>query len=148
MPNTQVRNEIELTTFDGDEVFYAVDDPSGTPADRKIRLDKVRTGINQGRVALTDATSIATNGALGNLFSVTLGGNRTLANPTNLKDGATYMWIIKQDATGNRTLAYGTTFAWPGGTTPALSTAANAIDVISAVYDGTKLYAACNKNFV
>jgi hypothetical protein len=34
-------------------------------------------------VALTDASTVATNAALGNEFRVTLGGNRTLGNPTN-----------------------------------------------------------------
>lgn len=38
MADTQVKNETELTSFDGDEVMYIVDDPSGTPADRKVKV--------------------------------------------------------------------------------------------------------------
>lgn len=88
-------------------------------------------------VALTDAASIATDAALSNTFLVTLGGNRTLANPTNLVDGQIINWYAKQDATGSRTLAYGSLFKWPGGTAPVLSTGANAIDLIVGQYSAT-----------
>ncbi|PCJ96802.1 MAG: hypothetical protein COA52_00925 [Hyphomicrobiales bacterium] len=81
-------------------------------------------------VALSDAASIATDASLSNIFTVTLAGNRTLANPTNLIAGKTYIWILTQDATGSRTLAYGSYFLFPGGTAPILSTAANSIDII------------------
>jgi len=102
---------------------------------------------NVSRVALTDAANIATDSSLGNVFSVTLGGNRTLDNPTNLVDGGTYSWIITQDGTGSRTLAYGTLFKWPGGSVPVLSTAASSVDLITAVYNGTILTASINKAF-
>lgn len=85
-------------------------------------------------VALTDAESIATDASLSNHFSVTLGGNRTLGNPTNMRDGGIYNWRIKQDGTGSRTLAYGSKFKWPGGTAPVLSTTANYIDRITGQY--------------
>lgn len=102
---------------------------------------------NVARVALTDAANIATDSSLGNVFSVTLAGNRTLDNPTNLVDGGTYSWIVTQDGTGSRTLAYGALFKWPGGTVPVLSTAAGAVDLITAVYNGTILAASINKAF-
>lgn len=90
---------------------------------------------------LTDGATINTNCNNGNVHSVTLAGNRTLANPTNLKNGATYIWIIKQDATGSRELSFGNVFKFPGGTAPTLSTGANAVDIITAVSDGTNLFA-------
>ena len=102
---------------------------------------------NVARVALTDAANIATDASLANVFSVTLANNRTLDNPTNLVDGGTYSWIITQDATGTRTLAYGTLFKWPGGSVPVLSTAASSVDLITAVYNGTILTASINKAF-
>lgn len=85
-------------------------------------------------VALTDGVSIATDASLSNNFTVTLAGNRALANPTNLTNGVILNWKIKQDATGNRTLTYGNKFKWAGGTAPSLSTAANARDFITAQY--------------
>ncbi len=85
-------------------------------------------------VALTDAASIATDASLSNTFTVTLGGNRTLANPTNMNNGAIYTWRVRQDGTGSRTLAYGSKFKWPEGTAPTLTTTASATDFISGQY--------------
>ena len=85
-------------------------------------------------VALTDASSIATDASLSNVFTVTIAGNRTLANPTNLTDGAIYNWFVTQGSGGNHTLNYGGDFKWPGGTAPVLSTAAGAVDLIVGQY--------------
>ena len=84
--------------------------------------------------ALTDGVSIPVNADLSNNFRVTLGGNRTLANPTNVRDGSCLNIRVRQDGTGSRTLAYGSMWKWAGGSAPALSTAANSVDLISAIY--------------
>ena len=81
-------------------------------------------------VALTDAASVATDLALGNNFTLTLGGNRTLANPTNVVAGQSGSIVITQDATGSRTLAYGGYWKFAAGTAPSLTTTANAVDVL------------------
>lgn len=98
-------------------------------------------GLSIAAEALTDAASIATDAEIGHVFTVTLSGNRTLTNPTNLVTGREYTWIISQDGTGSRTLSYGDQFKWPGGSAPTLTTTAGAVDVIKAVYDGTNLLA-------
>lgn len=105
-------------------------------------------GAPPNTVALTDEANISTDAALGNVFTVTLAGNRTLDNPTNMKNGEWYTWIVTQDGTGSRTLAYGNKFLFPGGA-PTASTAANAIDVIHARYDSgeDKLYAEMTKAY-
>ena len=82
-------------------------------------------------VALTDGSSIATDLSLGNNFSVTLGGNRTLANPTNIVAGQSGVFVISQDGTGSRTLAFGSYFKFPAGTAPTLTTAASSVDVLA-----------------
>jgi hypothetical protein len=99
------------------------------------------------QVALTDGDNIATDSSLGNMFTVTLGGNRTLDNPSNLTAGFTYVWNINQDGTGNRTLAYGSVWKFPGGVAPVLSTGANAEDTLSCVYDGAILRCVISKGF-
>jgi hypothetical protein len=147
MADTQVKNETTLATTDGDEVIYIVDDPGGTPLDRKVTAKALRVVLNQGTVALTDQATIATDASLGNVFTVTLGGNRTLGAPSNLKAGATYIWIIRQDGTGTRTLAYHANFKFPGGTDPTLTTTASAVDMICGVYDGTDLMCNATLNF-
>lgn len=106
-----------------------------------------RNNIDRGTTALTDATSIATNAATGNVFIVTIAGSRTLANPTNLQAGARYTWIVHQDASGGRTLSFGSLFKFANGAVPTLSTSANAIDVLSAVYDGTSLLCVMSNGF-
>ena len=92
------------------------------------------TGAQRGEItALTDASSIATNLALSNNFSLQLSGNRTLANPSNIVAGQSGSIFITQDGTGSRTLAYGSYFKFVGGTAPVLSTTAAAIDRIDYV---------------
>jgi len=87
------------------------------------------TGAQRGEVtALTDASSIATNLALSNNFSIQLGGNRTLSNPSNITAGQSGSLFITQDSSGSRTLAYGSYFKFVGGTAPVLSTGAASID--------------------
>ena len=81
--------------------------------------------------ALSDGATITPDFAVANNFSVTLGGNRTLANPTNLTAGQSGVIVITQDGTGSRTLAYGSNFKFPGGTAPTLTTTASAVDVIA-----------------
>jgi hypothetical protein len=80
--------------------------------------------------ALTDGATITPDFAASNNFSVTLGGNRTLANPTNLVAGQSGVIFITQDATGSRTLAYGTYWKFSGGTAPTLTTTASAVDML------------------
>lgn len=88
---------------------------------------------------IADAATISWNMDNGSVMQVTLGGNRTMAAPTNLVSGGTYTAIIKQDATGNRTLTWNAAFKFSGGS-KTLSTAANAVDVATFVSDGTNLY--------
>jgi len=88
--------------------------------------------------ALTDAATIATDAATGNYFRVTLGGNRTLGNPTNTSDGQRVIWELIQDGTGNRTITLDTKFALGTDITAVtLSTAANKRDFIGAIYNST-----------
>lgn len=99
-----------------------------------------RAALNKGEAALADAATVATDASLGNVFTVTLGGNRTLGAPTNLAAGATYLWRITQDGGGSRTLAYNAAFKFPGGLAPVLTTAAGSIDIISGVSNGSVVY--------
>jgi len=80
--------------------------------------------------ALTDGATITPDFAAANNYSLTIGGNRTLANPTNLTAGQSGAIVITQDGTGSRTLAYGSYFKFSGGTAPTLTTTASAVDVL------------------
>jgi len=102
---------------------------------------------NFGTATLTDAATISWDVATAQVAKVTLGDNRTLGAPTNLVDGGTYILRVIQDGTGSRTLAYNAVFKWPGGTTPTLSTAASAIDILTFISDGTNMYGVAQKAF-
>ena len=90
--------------------------------------------------ALTDGATITPDFANSNNFSVTLGGNRTLANPTNLVAGQSGCIWITQDGTGSRTLAYGSQWDFAGGVAPTLSISASAVDcLVYAVQSSTRI---------
>lgn len=90
------------------------------------------TAAQRGAItALTDGATITPDFALANNYSVTLGGNRTLANPSNLTAGQSGVIVITQDGTGSRTLAYGSYWKFAAGTAPSLTTTANAVDVLA-----------------
>jgi hypothetical protein len=105
---------------------------SGTLAVARIPV------VTSALTVLTDAATIATDASLGNIFRVTLGGNRTLGNPTNPTDGQKCIWEVIQDGTGTRTLAYDTKFAFGTDIASAtLTTTASKRDFIGAVYSAT-----------
>lgn len=97
---------------------------------------------------LTDAANIATDCNAGNVHTITLGGNRTLDNPTNVEPGATYCWIVVQDGSGSRTLSFGANFKFTDGSVPTLSTGPAAVDVLTAIaLNSTTLLVASQLNF-
>ena len=142
----------EGATADGFETTIAVVDPT---ADRVatlpdatgtlalLSLAQSYTAAQRGTIsALTDGATITADFAVANNFSVTLGGSRTLANPSNQTAGQSGCIWITQDGTGSRTLAYGSQWDFTGGTAPTLSTAAAAVDcLVYAVQSSTKITA-------
>ena len=90
-------------------------------------------GADGAGVACCDA--VAPDGgtldlSLGNVFQVTLGANATFVfnNPAPSGYASSFSLYVKQDATGNRTVAWPTSVRWSGGK-PAASTGANSIDL-------------------
>ncbi len=77
-----------------------------------------------------------------------LTGYLTLANPATLVPGKTGTILLTQDATGGRTVSYGSAWKFAGGT-PTASTAANAVDMIAFKVNraGTAIRATFLKGF-
>ena len=101
--------------------------PNGTGT---VEVKRASSALN----TLTDAATIAVDLSLANNHTVTLGGNRTLGNPTNAEPGQTGSIFIVQDGTGGRTLTPDTNWHFAkGGTHPTFSTAANAVDRIDYI---------------
>jgi len=97
---------------------------------------------------LTDAATISWNLDDNQDASVTLAGNRTLGAPTNMKNGGKYSLLVKQDASGGRTLNYNfATYRFENKTKPVLSTDPFAIDKLNFVSDGTLMTVSIEKNF-
>lgn len=87
--------------------------------------------------ALTDGASIAVNAANGNVQTVTLGGNRTIAAPSNPLPEQPLIFELKQDTSGSRTVTWtsgagGYTFGT--GSAPTLTTTASATDYVGFRY--------------
>lgn len=83
-------------------------------------------------------------------FQLTLtNATAIINNPISIKVGQKGYFYIVQDATGNRTIdTWGTYYKFPGGTAPVLSTAADAIDVVSySVKSLTEVMCTFDKGF-
>jgi hypothetical protein len=97
---------------------------------------------------LTDGATITPDFTANTTFSVTLGGNRTMANPTSPIAGQTGSIFIVQDGTGSRTLSWGSYWDFIGGTAPTLSTGANAVDRVDyVVRSATSIHAVFTANY-
>lgn len=79
---------------------------------------------------LTSSATVTPNGNNGFNFTLLLGHNATLANPSNFNVGQSGVIVITQDTGEPWTLAYGSNWKFPGGA-PVLSTAAGAVDAVS-----------------
>lgn len=84
--------------------------------------------------ALTDAATVAWDTNSGFNAKVTLGGNRTIGAPTNLKDGLPYVLDLSQDVTGTRVPSWNVIWDFGLAGAPTLSTAANKKDKVTAQY--------------
>jgi len=104
----------------------------GSEAMRLATTGRLTTNkaANGTLVTLTDGATITPDFDASNHFQVTLGGNRTLANPTNVVAGQSGVIRVVQDGTGSRTLAYGSNFKFSNGIAPVLTTTANAVDLL------------------
>ena len=82
----------------------------------------------------------------GSIFQVTATGSITINSLANATAGSSGVIIITQDGTGSRTLTTGSNIKWAGGLNT-LSTAANSIDLINYMYDGTTYYFSLTKGY-
>ncbi len=89
---------------------------------------------------LIDAATVvwAFNGSFA--YSLTPVSNRTMANPTSLIPGTFLTLQVMQGSGGSHTLAWGTNYRFSGGTSPTLSTAEGASDVLQFYTDGTLMF--------
>lgn len=90
-------------------------------------------------VALVDGASIAWDLDVAPMAKVTLGGNRTMAAPTNQRDGGMFVLEVTQDGTGNRTLAWNVAFEFGVEGTPIQPTTAGKKTIYVFLSDGAAM---------
>lgn len=147
---TGVNNGSSTITIGGNITFSGAFTFAGTvTANTAVTFPTSGTLANQTNLApavatLTDGSTITITCSAANAVQndvVTLGGNRTLAI-SGATSGMTGVLIVKQDATGGRTLASpsGSIVVPGGGSTLSLTSTASAVDILCWLYDGTSYY--------
>jgi hypothetical protein len=98
------------------------------------------TVTNYVETAYTASTSTALTVSLANgtIQILTLTANATITMPT-AGAGKSFIIILRQDATGSRTVTW-TTVNWPAGTAPTITSTASKQDIFSFFSDGTSWY--------
>ena len=107
--------------------------PSGNPLTNP-------TVTNYTETAYTANSSTAITLALtnGTVQIITLTANATITMPTAAA-GKSFILLLRQDATGSRTVTW-TTVNWPSGTAPTITATASKQDIYSFFSDGTSWY--------
>jgi hypothetical protein len=112
---------------------------SGTVNAKSYYWNGIST-ITAGSITTID---LSTN----NIFKVNLGQTIETLNLTNARPG-TYIIEFVQNGQGNSRIVFPTTnWKWAGRVTPEITTIANAIDIVTIVYDGTTFFASAVQNF-
>ena len=95
---------------------------------------------NYTETAYTANSSTAITLALtnGTVQIITLTGNATITMPTAAA-GKSFILLLRQDATGSRTVTW-STVNWPSGTAPTITATASKQDIYSFFSDGTSWY--------
>lgn len=83
-------------------------------------------------------TAITISLANGTVQLLTLTGNATITMPAAAA-GKSFVLMLKQDATGSRSVTW-STVVWPAATAPTITATANKMDMFSFFSDGTNWY--------
>ena len=94
--------------------------------------------LNYSESTLTDGATVNWDASTQDVCKLTLGGNRTMAAPTNNTTGQFISILVIQDGTGSRTLTWNAVFEFAADTAPTLTTTASKGDVFVFRYNGSK----------
>lgn len=107
--------------------------------ENKTLIKPIVTASTQTIVADDDGATITFDLNAGNVHTVTLGGNRTLAI-SNGDIGQYFSIELTQDGTGTRTVTWFTTIRWIDGVAPTLTTTLNKRDTFVFRITGVNTY--------
>ena len=117
---TWIRTQVSVASIYGDNAAFGVNTLLG----KDLHIGGAAVA---DLVSLTDGANISVDFNSAQNFHLTLGGNRTLDNPTNCVPGQTGSIFIAQDGTGSHTLAYGTSWEFIEASAPTIPTSADSV---------------------
>jgi hypothetical protein len=109
-------------------------DSAGIDVTGTVLTDKAYIAL----ATLTDGATINWNMSTQSVAKVTLGGNRTMAAPTNGSTGQFASIIVIQDGTGTRTLTWNAVFEFKDDAAPTLTSTGGKGDLFVFQYNGSK----------
>jgi hypothetical protein len=98
------------------------------------------TNYTETPYSANSSTAITLALTNGTVQIITLTGNATITMPTAVS-GKSFTLLLKQDATGSRTVTW-TTVSWPSATAPTITSTASKMDKYVFISDGTYWYGA------
>lgn len=93
-------------------------------------------GVKETLTTANTGTAYTVANTAASILNLTLTGNCVLTFPTPAAGGQ-FTLLLKQDATGSRTVTWPSTVRWAGGTAPTLTATAGRTDVVTFLSDGT-----------
>tara|TARA_R110000772_G_scaffold263319_1_gene383021 strand:- start:149 stop:799 length:651 start_codon:yes stop_codon:yes gene_type:complete len=135
-----------LVVGNGTSAFTAVTAPSGAVVGttdtqtltNKTLTNPTVTNYTETPYSANSSTAITLALTNGTVQIITLTGTCTITMPT-ATSGKSFILLLKQDATGSRTVTW-TTVKWPSGTAPTITSTASRQDIFSFFADGTNWY--------
>jgi hypothetical protein len=113
-------------------------------ADNLLTRPRLKDYAEEQQTPTSTAGALTLDLTTGNVFEVTLTEATTItfSNPPATGHAGSLTLILKQDATGSRAVTWPASVDWPDGTAPTISTAANAVDILTFVTTdaGTRWY--------
>ena len=107
--------------------------PSGNPL-----TNPTVTNYTETAYTANSSTAITLSLTNGTVQIITLTGNATITMPTAAA-GKSFILLLRQDATGSRTVTW-STVNWPSGTAPTITATASKQDIYSFFSDGLSWY--------
>jgi hypothetical protein len=131
-----------LATPSSANLISAVTDETGTGslvfATSPTLTNPTVTNYVETAFTANSSTAITLDLANGTVQIITLTGNATITMPTATA-GKSFIILLKQDATGSRSVTW-STVKYPSGTAPTITATASRMDILSFFADGTNWY--------